>query len=88
MTDPREEGFSTTYKEHLKKNVFDVTWFAYERRDKSSLSENERKLICDKFLKALLILTSVTIDTPNEFVQFVELMDELRVHIEALEINV
>ena len=69
MSDPREEGFSSTFKEHLKKNVYDDTWDTFMRRDQSSLSQIERKEIFDKFVKALMILTSITIDTPNEFVQ-------------------
>ena len=80
----REEEFAN-FKEHLKKNVYDVTWSAFTRRDQSFLSQNERKVIFDKFVKALLILQSMTIDTPNTFVQFVEVMDELRVHIQALD---
>ena len=87
MCDPREEGFTSTFKEHLKKNVYDVTWDAFMRRDQSSLSQIERKEIFDTFVKALMILITITIDTPNEFVEFVELMDKLRVHIEALEIK-
>ena len=65
MSDPREEGFSSTFKEHLKKNVYDVTWDTFMRRDQSSLSQIERKEIFDKFVKALMILTSITIDTPR-----------------------
>ena len=65
MSDPHEEGFSSTFKEHLKKNVYDVTWDTFMRRDQSSLSQIERKEIFDKFVKALMILTSITIDTPR-----------------------
>ena len=85
MTDREEEDFITPYKEHLKKNVYDVMWYAFLRRDQSNLSQTERTLIFDKFFKALLIMQSITVDTPNTFIKFLEAMDELRVHIETLD---
>ena len=85
--DPREEGFLQTFKEQLKKDFYDVTWAAYLRRDKSSLSQNEQKVIFDKFVRALLILSSITIDTPNKCVDFFDVMDELQVDIEALDVD-
>ena len=85
MTDREEEDFITPYKEHLKKNVYDVMWYAFLRRDQSNLSQTERTLIFDKFFKALLIMQSITVDTPNTFIKFLEAMDELRVRIETLD---
>ena len=85
MTDREEEDFITPYKEHLKKNVYDVMWYAFLRRDHSNLSQTERTLIFDKFFKALLIMQSITADTPNTFIKFLEAMDELRVRIETLD---
>ena len=82
-----EEAFVETFKEHLKTNFYDVTWSAFTRRDRSSLSHNENKVIFDKFLRALLILSSVTYDTPNKCADFFDIMDELSVHIEALDID-
>ena len=87
MANREEEGFVETFKEHLKKNFYDVTWSAFMRRDQSSLSQNEHKVIFDKFVRALLILSSITYDTPNKCVDFFDIMDELRVHIEALDID-
>ena len=85
MTDREEEDFITPYKEHLKKNVYDVMWYAFLRRDQSNLSQTERTLIFDKFFKALLIMQSITVDTPNTFIKCLEAMDELRVRIETLD---
>ena len=85
MTDREEEDFITPYKEHLKKNVYDVMWYAFLRRDQSNLSQTERTLIFDKFFKALLIMQSISVDTPNNFIKFLEAMDELRVRIETLD---
>ena len=85
MTDREEEDFITPYKEHLKKNVYDVMWYAFLQRDQSNLSQTERTLIFDKFFKALLIMQSITVDTPNTFIKFLEAMDELRVRIETLD---
>ena len=82
-----EEAFVETFKEHLKKNVYDVTWSAFTRSDQSSLSQNERKVIFDKFVKALLILSLITYDTPNKCTDFFDVINELRVHIEALDID-
>ena len=85
---PQEEGFDVaTFKEHLKENIYDVTWAAFMRADRSSLSQDEYKVIFDKFVKSLFILASVTISTPNRCVDFFDIMDELRVHIEALDWN-
>lgn len=85
MADSQETAFVEHFKEHLKKNVYDITWSAFARKDQSSLSEDERKVICDKFVKAMLILWSITINTPNKCVDFFQVMDELRVHIEAID---
>ena len=85
MTDREEEDFITPYKEHLKKNVYDVMWYAFLQRDQSNLSQTERTLIFDKFFKALLIMQSISVDTPNNFIKFLEAMDELRVRIETLD---
>ena len=85
MADPEEEAFVEPYKKHLKENVYDVMWLAFTQSDPSSLSQDEQKVIFDKFTKALLILSSITVNTPNKCVAFFEIMDELRVHIEAIE---
>ena len=82
----REQEFAN-FKEHLKKNVYDVTWSAFTRRDQSFLSQNERKVIFDKFVKALLILSLITYDTPSKLYDFYNIINELRVHIEALDID-
>ena len=85
MADSQEEAFIEPFKKHLKKNVYDVMWSAFTRRDQSSLSQDERKVIFDKFVKASLILSSMTSNTPKKCVDFLEVMDELRVHIQALD---
>ena len=87
MSNNEEERFIKSFKEHLKKEFYEVMWAAFMRRDHSSLSPNEYKVIFDKFVKSLLILSSMTFQTPNKTVDFFDVMDELQNHIKALDLK-